>query len=283
MKKVLIANNVKIEAVKTDDSIYLCNRYDLFKFYEGNRFVVGCGFDDSKVSVQERIEAERKKLVVKHLFEAYSMERGGEKGTYLYDKNLPIIVACIDGSIYIVDGQNRLVVCKELNIPFYFRVLRNIETRAELLSYMKRINYTKTSWTKAQQIGSEARLGNKYAQFILDMENTYRIPIANIVYFTIGTWAHKTNIDFKVTPFDTGKATQIADTILLVANNVTEKNQKEVKKLIGDNRFTNFITKAYNDNVIDTVIKKSDKLRFVKIKGAKNLSAYAELFGLFMI
>ena len=94
---------------------------------------------------------------------------------FLFDKDCPILIAKLDGEYLIVEGQNRLAFCAINSLPFYFRLL-HVNNSDELMSFIKRFNYTKNAWTKSQQIGSEARLGNKYAQEIINIEKKYEIP-----------------------------------------------------------------------------------------------------------
>lgn len=258
------------------DGLFVSTNYNFFSFYKGNRYTIKSDFDCSMLSAQEIKEAERKAIVVKLLFRQFAIEQGAPSD-YLFDKDIPIIVAKIGNKYYVVDGQNRLAVCEQLGIPFYFRLLENVTDEVTLLSYIKRMNYTKTSWTKSQQIGSEARLGNVYAQELIRMEKKYEIPSTNIVYFALGKGEHKIKATFTVKPFDIEKANKIASFIVKIADMCTtsEKNSKTLRK---DNRFTNFITRVCECGVQDLLIKSAQINKVNKIKGATSLDNYADAF-----
>lgn len=268
-----------IEGVnETINGLFKSTNYDFLKLYKGNRYTLGADFDPEFISTQELTEANKRVNGIKTMFKNFAEEKKSSI-PYLFDKNIPILITRINGTYIIVDGQNRLVVCRELNIPFYFRFLYGIKNEADLLSYIKRINYTKTSWSKSQQIGSDARMGNIYAKAILDIEHKYQIPVSNILYFTMGKTSHKTKVNFVTTAFDIERANEIAKLIVSTANKCTtsEKNSLILRK---DNRFTNFITYMYDKNVTILLNRAATKVKVDKIKGAKNIMDYIQAFGL---
>ena len=260
------------------NGLFKSTNYVFLKRYVGNRYTLGANFEPELISTQELSEAIKRVNTIKRMFSLYASEKHSEL-PYLFDRNIPVLIAKVNGEFIIVDGQNRVVVCSELNIPFYFRFLDEIKTEADLLSYIKRINYSKTSWSKSQQIGSDARLGNIYAKAILDIERTYKIPISNILYFTMGKESHKTRVDFKTTEFDIDRANEIAKLIVDTANKcaTSEKNSLILRK---DNRFTNFVTFIYDKNYKVYLNRAASKHKVDKIKYAKNIMDYIQAFEL---
>lgn len=270
----------KTNGTKVGNGLYYSRNHEFYHFYSGNRMVVG-NFDKNIICApnEEKEANARFKTIVK-LFSNYAKEKG--VSGLLFDKNIPVVLAYIDKKWIVVDGQNRLVVCKTYGIPYYFRILEDIETEEELLSYIKRLNFVKTNWTKNQQIGSEARLGNKYAQFIIDASIKYDVPLTNIVYFTLGKDKHKIKTDFKVTPFDTNKALLILETIKHVSDRIS-KTKTNAKDLRTHNRFTNFITKVVEKGQVEKLLAIAETKRMTRIKGASNLEAYSQAFGMYDI
>lgn len=260
------------------DGLFQSSNYNFFQLYKGNRYTIKSNFDESFLSSQEVKDGIRKAETIKQLFRHFAIEQN-DSSEFLFDKDIPIIMAKVNNVYFVVDGQNRLAVCQDLGIKYYFRLLENVHTEEQLLSYIKRMNYTKTSWTKSQQIGSEARLGNSFAKVIIDIEKKYEIPISNIIYFTIGKSGHKTKTEFTVPEFDVEKATKIAELINNVAKECTrdDKNFKALKK---DNRFTNFITFVVENNLEARLISQSKNKIVNKIKGATSIANYADAFGM---
>lgn len=270
----------KVGASSLENGLYVSTNYEFCHIYKGNRYVFNLTPNNSFISQSETTEAEKKFKNIIKLMKQYGSERPDQGQEYLFDKNIPIIMAYIQNKFFIVDGQNRLSVCKLLQIPYYFRVLTDIKDEKELLSYIKRLNFVKSNWSKSQQIGSAARLGNPYAQFLVEAEKKYDVPITNMTYFTIGKDGHKTKSDFQIKPFDMQKANDILQLICYIAKQVST-NEKEAIKLRHHNRFTNFITAVYEQNKVKELLFQAKNRIVFKIQKANNIGAYAEAFNMF--
>lgn len=262
--------------VYCDNGLYCAVNFDFAKNYIGNRYVVGANFDSDFIAPQELVEANKRVNSVKTMLRKYADEKGSDT-PFFYDKNIPVLITKIENDYIIVDGQNRIAACRDLNIPYYFRLLDDINTEEELLSYIKRLNYTRTYWTKSQQIGSDARLGNPYAKVIIDLEREYKIPVSAILYFTVGKASHKLSLNYTTTQFDIERAKEIAELIVEVANHCTE-TEKESLTLRKDNRFTNFITYVYENNKVNVLKRRMLVHTVKKIKGASSIWDYAIRF-----
>mgnify|MGYP007002609262 CR=1 FL=1 len=267
-----------IENIKyVGEGLFMSTNYDLFHFYKGNRYTILSCFDENTVSSREHKDALNKQKVIEKSFRLYAQEQNS-MSEFLFDKDCPILIAKLDGEYLIVEGQNRLAFCAINSLPFYFRLL-HVNNSDELMSFIKRFNYTKNAWTKSQQIGSEARLGNKYAQEIINIEKKYEIPQNIVIYFTLGKSAHKSTVDFTVTPFDITNAHKIAKIIRQVAF-LSASTEKKALSLMKDNRYANFIIKMMETNQKSILLKAAHTHKVNKIKGATCIANYADAFGL---
>lgn len=265
------------------DGLFLSKNYDFCKVYKGNRFVKNLSNTKLIHSETEEKDAERKYKTILSYLKIFAKERPEYGKEYLFDANMPIIIAKINKDYIIVDGQNRFAVCRDLQIPYYFRVLQEIDNEKQLMSYIKRFNYNRNSWTKTQQIGSLARLGNKYAQIIVNFAEKYKVPELSIMYFAVGKSSHKTSINFDIPSFDVTKTERILELIHHVAMLTSDGNEKNALLLKKHNRFTNFITFMFENNLASDLISKASKIKVKKISGASSIDAYLNAFGFFDI
>lgn len=150
MKKNFINVNVIISTVETSkvfnkvaDNVvlYVSNDFNLLKCFEGNR--VGC---------LEQLESEsftntEKKTFITRVNKLREVIR--QKG---FDKNFPILVAKINGELYIVDGQGRYTACQMENVPFYYRILDgNFASISDAIAYAMRMNCLQTPWRSSDK------------------------------------------------------------------------------------------------------------------------------------
>lgn len=150
MKKNFINVNVIISTVETSKAfnkvadnvvLYVSNDFNLLKCFEGNR-----------VGSLEQLESDsftntEKKTFITRVNKLREVIR--QKG---FDKNFPILVAKINGELYIVDGQGRYTACKMENVPFYYRILDgNFENLSDAISYAMRMNCLQTPWRSSDK------------------------------------------------------------------------------------------------------------------------------------
>ena len=262
---------------RMENGTYKSTNYEFLTMYKGNRYSL-VNESGPNVSMEEKDMAAKTFKGIEKMFLSYG-EYTGNKGEKMYDPNIPMLVAFLDGKFVLIDGQNRLSVCKENQIPFYFRMVEGINNESDVLNYIKRLNYCKTSWTRTQQIGSEARIGNKYAQSIIELSRRYNVPIVNILYFTLGKDSTRSKFNFTVTEFDMGRAEAILKLANQVADNCTS-NAKEKLSMLKHNKFTNFVTNAYDLKLSKTLLKKSMTKQVTKIKYANTMYSYPAAFGM---
>lgn len=150
MKKNFINVNVIISTVETSKAfnkvadnvvLYVSNDFNLLKCFEGNR-----------VGSLEQLESDsftntEKKTFITRVNKLREVIRQKK-----FDKNFPILVAKINGELYIVDGQGRYTACKMENVPFYYRILDgNFENLSDAISYAMRMNCLQTPWRSSDK------------------------------------------------------------------------------------------------------------------------------------
>jgi len=117
-----------------EEKVYISDDYSIFRYKEENR----------EIKVNAKLSA--------------SIEESGQ----IY----PIL---IDNKFYVIDGQHRLEICKNLNIPVEF-IIREVDVDTSLIID---INVSQKSWDTIDYIKSYASSGKESYKTILIKSNIY--------------------------------------------------------------------------------------------------------------
>lgn len=132
-----LANNIHRLTLMTYD-------YDKFKFYEHNR--VPKSYATLKKSIKENDMTSSQRILV-------------------------------DEDYYIIDGQHRFLVCKELGLPIYYSIVPNNNTTDSI----KKLNIAQRIWTMENHLYHNAKtIGGRWSE-MLEFHKTYPLGISNIM------------------------------------------------------------------------------------------------------
>lgn len=161
LSEIKVVNPIKLEDLS------------LLNFLPANR--------STQVNGQNNANVKRVKKIIK------------EKG---FDPNQPIICAYIDGKLYILDGQHRVLACIELGEPVYLIVL-NITTFEVANEYCKSVNNTKKKWDVMDYIHSiindpkQSEAKRKDYETVLSWSKKYNVSISYLLDIVIGEGSTK--------------------------------------------------------------------------------------------
>lgn len=141
-KEAVLETTEELYDKKANYAVYVTNDYDRFKFLDGNRNVES----------------------IKQLKE--SIKRFG----YL---PVPILV---NGDFFIIDGQHRVVVCRELGLPIYYIVANNIS-----LSECVSLNIGRKNWSIKNYVHAYATTSEDYVRFELLMQQ-FPVYTSDVIY-----------------------------------------------------------------------------------------------------
>lgn len=126
----------------------------------------------------------------KNIFKQIAKDRGMRLGNGLVD---------VYGNI--ADGQHRLVMCMQLELPFTFRLVDKTD-----LNMIKLINNNQEKWTYKTTAHSEAKAGNiNYKKYIQFMNRNPKIKTHNIRKMFLSQ--NKTNTGWKQGAYKAGNYT----------------------------------------------------------------------------
>jgi hypothetical protein len=116
-----------------------------------------------------------------------------EKG---FDPNQPIVCCLIDGILYVLDGQHRVLACIELEMEAYFIVLP-INNMRDAIEYCKSVNNTKKKWDIMDYVNSiindpeQAETKRLQYQMILAWSKKYNVAPSYLMDISIGEGSTK--------------------------------------------------------------------------------------------
>lgn len=87
-----------------------------------------------------------------------------------------IIPICVNEKYEVIDGQHRLKVCEELNLPVYFYVLEGYT-----LSQMKRANLVSANWKKDDFLNAYVNEGQKDYIDFAEMKERYGLNTSDLI------------------------------------------------------------------------------------------------------
>lgn len=181
-----------------------------------------------------------------------------EKG---FDPNQPIICCLIDGDLYILDGQHRVLACIELNIPVYFIVLP-INNRKSAIEYCKSVNNTKKKWDVMDYVNSiindptQSKFKKMQYQTILDWSKIYNVPASYLMDIAIGEGSTKAGGVLK-NDLDFTLKSDVVD-ILNFAYNLAQRSNLSIK-LMQSKAFVRCVAMMLRHPLMTT--KFEDKIR----------------------
>lgn len=134
-------------------NIFQSTNYDLFQFFDGNR----------------PLKTHIKKIVK-------SIEKYG---------NLTIgLVAKFKNKYYILDGQHRFTTCKEMNIPFEFKLI-DITEKDDILRIISALNSTSAKWSGEDYLNGWATEGKRAYIKLAELRKKYpkiRLSAMQVVF-----------------------------------------------------------------------------------------------------
>lgn len=125
--------------------------YDRFRFMDTNRDVVQGHINNLKIAMQEHGNLTQVQPIVVN-----------EKGD-------------------VIDGQNRLIACKELGIPVYYSVVEGLD-----INDARQMNILHRNWTNIDYAKSYATQGNQNYIRFLSLVEDYSAGYSNILMFIYG-------------------------------------------------------------------------------------------------
>lgn len=157
------------------------SNYKKLKHLMGNRYGGG---NEQIINDPKQVEKFNKK--VKSLVK--SMKTVG------YDVSFPIVVAVINGVLYILDGQHRYMAAALCEIPYHFVIKPEIKTVEDANKFCEKLNNSKSaSWETKDYVYRVVNdvetypleLREKY-QLIIDCSKKYKAPITEICNIIVG-------------------------------------------------------------------------------------------------
>lgn len=99
--------------------VYFTKNYDKFKFLESNR--------------------QEKKPLVKMLIESI--------GLWNITKYRPMLVVMINGEMWVIDGQHRLIACRKIDEEIAYIIIQEVLTTAQINKMMYLLNLNADKWS----------------------------------------------------------------------------------------------------------------------------------------
>jgi hypothetical protein len=107
------------------------------------------------------------------------------------------LVAKVNGVYYIIDGQHRFSACKELNIPFEFKVVE-LDSTDDMVRMISSLNSSSAKWKDLDYLEAWAEEGKSSFKWLKEVNDEFKsITFSNLknvfgwkpAEFKMGTWS----------------------------------------------------------------------------------------------